>query len=100
MPEDPQYYRFASIIQPPPSPLRESKSDAMKRSHGSMQKKCTPYNTLIFALAVLMAFSELAEKLEWKHGVVRESDWCNERENCAKGLEEIRIKKREEGELG
>lgn len=51
-----------------------SRSDAMKRSHGSMQRKCTPHNTLIFALAVLMAFSELAEKLKWKHGIVRESD--------------------------
>lgn len=39
----------------------------MKRSHGLMQRKCTPHNTLIFALAVLIAFGALAEKLKWKY---------------------------------
>lgn len=46
------------------------RSDAMKRSHGSMQRKCTPHNTSIFALAVLMAFRGLAEWLKWKRGII------------------------------
>lgn len=60
------------------------RSDAMKRSHGSMQRKCTPHNTLIFALAVLMAFSGLAEKLKWKRGIIGESDSVKWKEKIAR----------------
>jgi len=73
------------------------RSDAMKRSHGSMQRKCSPHNTLIFALAVLMAFSRLAErKLKWKHGMIRESDSAKWKEKIARRTRKNRIKKRED----
>jgi hypothetical protein len=44
-----------------------ARSDAMKKSHGSMQRKRVAGNTLPSALVALMA---LAEKLRWKRGTV------------------------------
>lgn len=50
----------------------------MKRSHGSMQRKLRydrdASNTLLFALAALIAFAKITERLKWKYGTLGRSD--------------------------